>query len=93
MGMETSITGVLSAEQRRRFADDGYLVLDDPCPPELLDGVREDFEQLFRDDRGSGEMQLYEDGILYTRHPSALSAGYHWQRIRDAWKSATTPAP
>jgi hypothetical protein len=47
--MEAAQGVTLTGEQRRDFAEDGYLILDDPCEPELLDAVREEAEPLLQD--------------------------------------------
>ena len=51
MAVRTQAGEILSyTVQRANFARDGYLVLDDPCPPDLLEAVLAEAESLYEDD-------------------------------------------
>ena len=76
--------GLLSDEQLQNFDDRGYFVLDNPCEMGLVDSVREAAEELLRDDSQEGP-QLEVDGVKYFMHPGSVTAGYHWQRVQNAW--------
>ena len=76
--------GLLSDEQLQNFDDRGYFVLDNPCEMGLVDSVREAAEELLRDDSQEGP-QLEVDGVKYFMHPGGVTAGYHWQRVQNAW--------
>jgi hypothetical protein len=61
-----------TGEQRERFEQDGYLVLDETgCPPEVIDGILEDLDELYE---GEGRR---ESGVFYSE-----------RRIQDAWRSS-----
>ena len=79
---------VLSQEARERFDRDGFIVLDDPCGPELIDAVRGDADSLLRDAFDEGP-EAIRDEVVYTRHPGADDT-YHWQRVREAWKTTAS---
>jgi ectoine hydroxylase-related dioxygenase (phytanoyl-CoA dioxygenase family) len=76
---------VLSAEQREQYERDGFLVLDDPCAPELIDEVVADVEVLLNDDFDPGPL-AERDGMHYGRQQGGEQSGYYWHRVRDAWK-------
>jgi ectoine hydroxylase-related dioxygenase (phytanoyl-CoA dioxygenase family) len=74
----------LTDEQRERFAEDGFLVLDDPCPTELVDAVLADAEAIYRDAFHPGP-QVVQEGMTFNRYEGALPR-YHWHRVLNAWK-------
>ena len=74
----------IGKEDRQRFATDGYLVIDDPCPLELLDALRTEFESMFRDAWDPGP-QVDVDGVMYD-HYTGRPGEWHWHRIKNAWK-------
>ena len=76
---------VLTESQRESFARDGFLVLDDPCPPELVDQVLSEADSLYHDDFHPGP-EVNEDGVIFTRDQGGIE-GYHWHRVMNAWKS------
>jgi hypothetical protein len=88
MTVGTQAGVVLSQEQRERFARDGLLVLDNPCPPELVDAVREDADSLYRDAFDEGP-QAQRDGVVFTRHPGGTER-FHWHRVQEAWKTTAS---
>jgi ectoine hydroxylase-related dioxygenase (phytanoyl-CoA dioxygenase family) len=83
--LETGTSGVLSAGEVERFERDGYFVIEDPCPGELVDAVLADFEPLFRE-RWHPDQQVERDGVTYYRHGGWPEDGYHWHRILNAWR-------
>jgi ectoine hydroxylase-related dioxygenase (phytanoyl-CoA dioxygenase family) len=86
MSVDTRTSGPLSAEQVERFEREGVLVLDDPCPPELVDEVLADVEPMYRDAFDEGPY-YYDNGVVYNRETGAWKEkGYHWHRIQNAWK-------
>jgi ectoine hydroxylase-related dioxygenase (phytanoyl-CoA dioxygenase family) len=76
---------LLSDEQVRSFEEAGYFVLDSPCEMELVDAVRDAAETMLRDDTHEGPEHRV-DGVTFNTHPGGVSAGYHWQRVKNAWK-------
>ncbi len=88
MTLEARAGAVLSSEQRERFEHDGFLVLDDPCAPDLVDSVRKDAESLLHDAFDEGP-DTNRDGVIYTRHAGGTDR-YHWHRIREAWKTQSS---
>jgi ectoine hydroxylase-related dioxygenase (phytanoyl-CoA dioxygenase family) len=84
VGVQTRNDRALSAEQVESFERDGYLVLDDPCPGDLVDALNAEFEQRFQDELHPGP-EYKQDGVLYRMHPG-LKGNFHWQRIMDAWR-------
>src|ERR687888_964682 len=74
----------LSSEQRERFARDGFVVIDDPCPPELLDAVVADADGLYNDAFHPGP-DVTRDGVVYTSDARWVGR-YHWCRVKNAWK-------
>jgi ectoine hydroxylase-related dioxygenase (phytanoyl-CoA dioxygenase family) len=75
----------MSTDAVERFKRDGYLVIDDPCPGELVDAVTADFDRMFREPATSSESQVERDGVLYYKHPWPED-GYQWSRLLNAWK-------
>jgi ectoine hydroxylase-related dioxygenase (phytanoyl-CoA dioxygenase family) len=84
MAIEYQVEGALTQEARDRFERDGFLVVDDPCPPELAQAVRSDAESLFQDAFDT-EPDVDRDGVVYTRHQGGTER-FHWHRVREAWK-------
>src|SRR4051812_15285431 len=74
----------LTQEERDRFERDGLLVLDQPCPIELVDAVRKETDVLYADAFDEGP-ETARDGAVYSRHVGGTER-FHWHRIRDAWK-------
>jgi ectoine hydroxylase-related dioxygenase (phytanoyl-CoA dioxygenase family) len=74
----------VTSEQRAAFERDGFLIIDNPCPEDLVDAVVEEFEERFNDDFDPGP-ETMRDGVLYAVHRK-LRGSYHWQRIQNAWK-------
>jgi ectoine hydroxylase-related dioxygenase (phytanoyl-CoA dioxygenase family) len=85
MGIETLAGEVLTAAQRETFARDGLLLLDDPCPTELLDEVLADSEEMYNDAFDPGP-EVNRDGVVYTKHVGGVER-YHWHRVMYAWKT------
>ena len=79
----TSLPNV-GEEARRRFEADGYLILDNPCPLELLDDLRSEFEDRFNDRWHPGP-HAEADGVVYDGHHGG-PGDWHWHRIKNAWK-------
>jgi ectoine hydroxylase-related dioxygenase (phytanoyl-CoA dioxygenase family) len=79
----TSIANV-GEDARRRFERDGYLILDNPLPEELLDATRSEFEAMFKDPWHEGP-QVTVDGVAYDRY-FGRTGDWHWARIKNAWK-------
>jgi ectoine hydroxylase-related dioxygenase (phytanoyl-CoA dioxygenase family) len=77
----------LSDEQRERFAENGFLILDDPCPPELVDAVLADAESIYKDAFDPGP-EVIREGMTFNRYEDALPR-YHWHRVLNAWKMST----
>ena len=73
-----------SDSQIESFERDGYLIVDDPCSPDLVDAVATEFDERFRDKFHPGPKHM-RDGVLYATHKN-VRGGYHWQRIMDAWR-------
>ena len=74
---------LVDGDARERFAEDGYVILDNPCPAELLDDLRTEFEARFKDPWHPGP-QVEVDGVVYDRNQRA--GEWHWHRIKNAWK-------
>ena len=74
-------------DARRRFDSEGFLILDDPCPPELLDDLRSEFDAMYKDPWHPGP-QAEKDGVVYDRN-AGRSGDWHWHRIKNAWKIST----
>jgi ectoine hydroxylase-related dioxygenase (phytanoyl-CoA dioxygenase family) len=85
MTVETQAGGVLSSEDRERFAREGFLVIDDPCAPELVDELLTDSQALYHDAFDPGPNAVRE-GVVFTRHVGGTER-YHWHRVKDAWKA------
>jgi ectoine hydroxylase-related dioxygenase (phytanoyl-CoA dioxygenase family) len=74
-----------SSEQRRQFEEKGYVIIDDPAPPDWIDPVVADMEPLYRKEPPGGELERNEDGVVFNRHPKKGGERY-WHRVRNAWK-------
>jgi ectoine hydroxylase-related dioxygenase (phytanoyl-CoA dioxygenase family) len=79
----TSISNV-GKEARQRFERDGFLILDNPVSTELVDGLRSEFEAMFKD-RWHDGAHAEADGVVYDG-PGRETAEWHWHRIKNAWK-------
>jgi ectoine hydroxylase-related dioxygenase (phytanoyl-CoA dioxygenase family) len=75
----------LGPEAVEQFERDGYLVVDDACPPDLIDGVRAEIEPLLHDDWDPGPI-AERDGMLYAKHGGWDNKSYAWHRVTNAWK-------
>lgn len=75
----------LSADQLATWDEKGYLVIDDPCPSDLVDAVAAEVEPLYHDENHPGD-QYAENGVIFNRHPGQ-DDGYRWHRIKDAWNT------
>jgi len=84
MTLETTSISNVGEEARRRFDSDGYLILDEPCPLDLLDALRTEFESMFKDAWDPGP-QVDRDGVVYDRY-HGRDGEWHWHRIKNAWK-------
>ena len=73
----------MSAEERESFDRDGFLIVDDPCPPALVDAVLADIEPHYHEAFHPGP-EVARDGAVYTRHPGRTER-YYWNRVRNAW--------
>lgn len=82
MTLDTQQT-VLTSDELDRFEQDGLVVIDRPCPLQLIDSVLNDIEPVLRDPshpwKNGGE-----GGVLFTRYESRFK-DYHWNRIANAW--------
>lgn len=76
---------MLGQAEQERFARDGFLVLDDPCPSDLVDAVRKDADSLYRDAFDEGP-EATRDGVDFARHVGGTER-YHWHRVREGWKT------
>jgi ectoine hydroxylase-related dioxygenase (phytanoyl-CoA dioxygenase family) len=85
MTVTTGTQSVLTEQEVEQFDRDGYFIIDDPCPPELIEGVITDFEPRFREAWDPGP-EAHHDGVWWGRHPGWEDHHYHWQRIRNAWR-------
>ena len=77
--------GAVSEEQRRQFEEKGYVIIDDPAPPDWIDPVLSDMEPMYRKEPPGGELEMVEDGVVFNRHPKKGGERY-WHRIRNAWR-------
>ena len=84
MTLEATSLSNIGQEARDRFDRDGFLILDDPCPTELLDSLRTEFEAMFKDAWNPGP-QVEVDGVVYD-HNYGRTGEWHWHRIKNAWK-------
>jgi hypothetical protein len=88
MAVGTSAGEVLSKAQRESFARDGLLILDDPCPPELVDRVVAESVDMYGDTFHPGP-EVIRDGVVYNRHEGGIER-YHWHRVMYAWKTKSS---
>jgi len=77
-------TSLLSADQLASWDRDGYIVIDDPCEPALIDEVRAEVQPLYYEEFGPGDQHV-ENGVTFHRHPGHHD-DYRWHRIRAAWR-------
>src|SRR5438552_11653566 len=77
-------TELLAQDQLEQFERDGFVVIEDGCSLDLVDGVLGEVEPLFRDTWDSAD-QAERDGVLYFKHGPPTN-GYFWHRITNAWK-------
>jgi Phytanoyl-CoA dioxygenase (PhyH) len=85
MAVEVQPEYVLSKQAVEQFERDGYFIIEDAFPEELLDRVVADFEPMYRDAWDEGP-DAGQDGVYWTRYPGWEIQGYHWHRIKNAWK-------
>jgi ectoine hydroxylase-related dioxygenase (phytanoyl-CoA dioxygenase family) len=83
--LETHSAGVLTKADVERFERDGFFIIDEPCSPDLFDAVIADCDPMYRDAWDPGP-EANRDGVFYGQHGGWRDAGYHWHRIRNAWK-------
>jgi hypothetical protein len=62
MSVATKRGGVLSAEERESFDRDGFLIVDDPCPPEVVDAVLAEFLPTFQEHLEDRYRTVFRDG-------------------------------
>ena len=74
----------LNAAQRESFDRDGFLVLDDPCPPELIDQVLKESNALYQNRFHPGP-EINDDGVIFQKHMGGVE-DFHWHRVMNAWK-------
>jgi ectoine hydroxylase-related dioxygenase (phytanoyl-CoA dioxygenase family) len=77
-------SALLEANQVEQFERDGFVVIDDACSPDLVDGVLQDIEPLLRDEWDTAA-RAERDGVVYFKH-AAPTKGYFWHRLQAAWK-------
>jgi ectoine hydroxylase-related dioxygenase (phytanoyl-CoA dioxygenase family) len=78
---------ILSQEQRAAYERDGILMIEDPCSADLLEAVMADVDPLYRDDSHPGPNLTTEEGVIFGMAPGNEETGYHWHRIKGAWKT------
>jgi ectoine hydroxylase-related dioxygenase (phytanoyl-CoA dioxygenase family) len=84
----SAVEGVITDAQLDTFEQKGYMVIEDPCPPELIDAVAEDVEPLYHRDFGEVQELDYvsDDDLRFSRHAGQSLETYQWQRVARAWK-------
>ena len=83
----TALDSHLTPEQLETYEQKGYMIIDDPCPPDLLDTVRDEVEHLYHEDFGVSDLNhVSEAGLRYSRNSVESKDGYPWQRVARAWK-------
>ena len=75
----------LTADQLATWDEKGYLVIDDPCPSDLIDAVAAEVEPMYHDESHEGDHYV-ENSVIFNRHPGS-DDGYRWHRIKDAWNT------
>jgi ectoine hydroxylase-related dioxygenase (phytanoyl-CoA dioxygenase family) len=73
----------LGREKVERFERDGLIVIDDPCPPGLIDAVLRDAAAILGDESHPWK-ERFEGGVVFTGH-GFKELGFHWSRIANAW--------
>jgi hypothetical protein len=77
-------SALLGADQVEQFERDGFVVVDDACSTDLVDGVLGEIEPLLRDDWDSAG-NAERDGVSYFRYGEPRN-GFFWHRILNGWK-------
>ena len=63
----TALDSHITPEQLETYEQKGYMIIDDPCPPELLDTVRDEVEYLYHEDFGVSDLNyVSEDGLRFS---------------------------
>jgi ectoine hydroxylase-related dioxygenase (phytanoyl-CoA dioxygenase family) len=84
MTLEAISIANLGEDAHQRFDRDGFLILDDPCAPELLDALRSELEGMFKNAWDPGP-HAETEGVMYDG-PGRRRGTWHWHRIKNAWK-------
>jgi ectoine hydroxylase-related dioxygenase (phytanoyl-CoA dioxygenase family) len=74
----------LRPDQRDSWEHKGYVILDDPCEPSLIEAISDEVAPLYQEVHGEGQ-QYVQDGVVFTQHPGGDDS-YRWHRVKNAWK-------